>query len=250
MDGDPAFGAGAADVVDVDALLLRLAQRRLRGVVPLRPAETPALTQLHGFVGRGHAEVFGLVGCRGADLLGDDLGDLLGDPAASESLTAVVTVPCFAVAVAATTAATGAPRPRLSQPADGTGSLTEPANRLSGPFADLADRLARAFADLADGFASATANVLNRAAGAFADVLDGTLGPFADVLHRAPSAFADLADRFSGAFADRFERVRDALQHLGVAVERGQHPVDDRGHMIEPRPQQGLSFDSFDVQLH
>src|SRR5829696_412915 len=101
MDRDPAFGAGAVDVLDVDPVLLGLAQRRLGGVVLRRSALTPALAQLSGFVGGREAEVFGLVAGGCADFLSDDLGDLLGDPTAGAALLAVAAV--AGAAVAATT---------------------------------------------------------------------------------------------------------------------------------------------------
>ena len=86
-------------------------------------------------------------------------------------------------------------------------------------------------------------------AGSLADVLDRSLGAFADVFDGAAGALAELADGPAGALADRFEGVGDALQHLRVAVERGQDAVDDRGDVVEPRPQQRLGFDALDVEL-
>jgi len=84
----------------------------------------------------------------------------------------------------------------------------------------------------------------------FADILYGTAGPFANLPDRFVGSLADFADRFAGAFRDRFQRVRDLLQDVWVAVEGGQDPVDDRGHMVEPRPQQGLGFDAFEIEFN
>lgn len=148
MDGDAAFGAAPFDVVDVDPGVFRLAQRRRRRMVLLGPPLPPPLAQLHRLVRRRHAEVFGLVGRRRADFLGDDLGDLFGDPAAGGFLAAVAFA---ATAVAAASAGAA----QLSEATERAGSLTKTADRLPSAFAETADGLTGAFADLADGSAGA-----------------------------------------------------------------------------------------------
>ena len=85
--------------------------------------------------------------------------------------------------------------------------------------------------------------------GPLADVFDGAAGAFADVLDRLAGTLADLADAFAGALAHLLERLADAFEQLRVAIERGQDAIDDRGHVVEAGPQQGLRFDAFDVQL-
>ncbi len=95
-----------------------------------------------------------------------------------------------------------------------------------GALADLRRRPARrpgrpgrrawlgALADLADALAGALADVLHGALRALADVLDGLAG-LAQHVCRAPPPTSSTA-------------LPDALQQLGVAVERGQHAREDR----------------------
>ena len=52
------------------------------------------------------------------------------------------------------------------------------------------------------------------------------------------------------ARADLLERLPDALEHLRVTIERGQHAVDDRCDVVKTRAQQRLSLDALDLQLH
>ena len=104
-------------------------------------------------------------------------------------------------------------------------------------------------ADLINGTAGALADVLHGATSALADVLDRPLGAFSNILDGVARASSDLADALAGPCADLFERLPDALEQLRIAIERGQHAVDDRGDVVETRSQQRLSLDALDVQL-
>src|SRR3954447_3585338 len=191
MDGDPAFGAGAFDVVDVEPRLPGPAQRRLGGVVFRRPLLPPPLTQLHRLVGSGKPQLFRLVAGGGAHFLGAEFRDLFGDLATGDALAPVAATISAAAAAAASTAG---------------GELAERA--------DLSQRLVGSFAHLADRFAGATADVFDGAAGPFADVFDRPARAFADIFDRSARAFADVLDRSAGPFADVLDRALGALSHV------------------------------------
>jgi hypothetical protein len=138
----------------------------------------------------------------------------------------------------------------LAEPPD---RLTEPANRLvevsdclAHALADISDGLSGAFAKLADGLAGPLADLAHRLARTLPDVLNGAFGAFADVLDR----LASVAERLAGASPDLLDRSTQTLNQLGIAVERRQHPVYDRRHVIEPDLDQRLRLDALDVQLH
>jgi hypothetical protein len=114
-------------------------------------------------------------------------------------------------------------------------ALTYTLQSLAGAFSDLTYGLLSSFADLAGGLTGALANVLHRAFGAFANLIDGLAG---------------LADEITRAFANVFNGVTDPFKQLGVAVERGQHALEDQSDIVEPGLQERLRLDTLDLQLH
>ncbi|HEX3172782.1 MAG TPA: hypothetical protein VHQ43_01015 [Solirubrobacterales bacterium] len=114
-------------------------------------------------------------------------------------------------------------------------ALSDTLERLAGPLTDLADRLAGTFADLARGLPSALPNVLHRPLGSFADLLDRLAG---------------LADEMASTLAYLLGGMADPFEQLRIAIQRGQHSLENQGDVVEPRLQQGLGLDTLDLQLH
>jgi hypothetical protein len=115
------------------------------------------------------------------------------------------------------------------------GALADAAEGLVGSLTDLPDCLAGTFTDLADGLSRALAKVLNRSLGTFANVLD---------------CLTALTDEMASALASLLGRMADPFEQLGIAVERGQYPLEDQGDVVESRLQQSLGLDTLDLQLH
>jgi hypothetical protein len=125
-------------------------------------------------------------------------------------------------------------------------ALSEPCDALLGSLANTLEGLIRSLADLSDSLARPFANLTDRLAGTLADALHRALGSFADIL----DCLASLPDEVPSALACLLGRMSNPFEQLGVAVERGQHPLEDQGDVVEPRLQQGLSLDTLDLQLH
>jgi hypothetical protein len=70
--------------------------------------------------------------------------------------------------------------------------------------------------------------------------------PLADILDR----LAALAEHVPGAATDLLDGLADALKQLRVPVEAEQHPLENRGDVVEPRLDQRLCLDPLNVQLH
>src|SRR5215213_5112477 len=102
-------------------------------------------------------------------------------------------------------------------------SLADAGHTLARALPDLAERLARALTELSHALSGALADVADRLAGALADVLDG--------LARALECVA-------GAAAHVLNGSPDALQELGIPIQRQRHPLEDRADVVEPRLQE------------
>jgi hypothetical protein len=115
------------------------------------------------------------------------------------------------------------------------GALADPAERLVSPLTNLSNCLTCTFAELAGGLSGASANILNRSLSAFANVLD---------------CLAALTDEMASALAGLFSRAANPFEQLGIAVKRGQYPLEDQSDVVEPRLQQSLCLDTLYLQLH
>ncbi len=147
------------------------------------------------------------------------------------------------------------------------GALSHALDSLGGTLADARDSAAGALADLAEGLARALADLGKRLLGALADPAERLVGALADVAERRARALADLRKRLAGALADVLDRIAglveqmaraasdlldglsDALQQLGVAIQREQHPLEDLADVVETRLEQRLRLDALDLQL-
>ncbi len=134
----------------------------------------------------------------------------------------------------------------LAHVSDGLPSaLADISNSLAGALADLADRLASAFPDVADGLARALADLVDCVANSLTDLGKSFARALADVLDR----LTGLADHVTGASADVLDRLTEAMDQLGIAVDRGHHSIDDRRHVVEANLEQRLCLDPLDVDL-
>ena len=170
---DPAPGAAALDIIEVDAELVGNLVGAVGGIVLLGLSMAAALANLlHLFLGAG------------AELLDGQLRRLFG------------------------------PRGVIAR--EQTGYALE---TLAGTLAGLPHGLARVGHHLVEVLGCVTgalADALDRVARTLAHALERVLGALADM----PDRLTGLAERVLGALADVLDRLADALDQVGVAIDR------------------------------
>jgi hypothetical protein len=124
---------------------------------------------------------------------------------------------------------------------------------LTGSLSELTDSLTCALTDplseLADGLTGSLSDLLHGPAGALSDVLDGALCALPNVLDGTAGTLAHILDGTAGTSADLLHCPAQALDQFRVSVQRRQHPVDDRGHVVKLDLEQGLRLDALYVEL-
>jgi len=103
------------------------------------------------------------------------------------------------------------------------GALAEPLDTLLGALAQTLDALLRALADLRDGAARALSSASQRVAG--------------------------IGQQVARPATHSAECLTEAREQLRVAVERGEHPLEDRRDVCQARLQEHLRPDALDVEL-
>ncbi|MFE6174697.1 hypothetical protein [Streptomyces sp. NPDC056464] len=131
------------------------------------------------------------------------------------------------------------------------------AHVLNGPPGSLTDTLrdgAGAPAHILDGRAGTLPHVLYGSSGALTDVPDGGSRTLPDLLDGPSGTRTHLPHGLTGSAADILhggpDSTRQLVQDLRVAVERGEHSVDDLCDVMETYLELGLGLNARDAEMH
>ncbi|WP_327180887.1 hypothetical protein [Streptomyces sp. NBC_01334] len=155
---------------------------------------------------------------------------------------------------------------RLAGASHGPARLTaDILHRAPGTTAHVLNGPPRSLPDILRHGADAPAHVLDSSPGALPHVLNGPPGSLTDILYGGSGAPADLLDGpsgtrtqlphcLTGSAADILhsgpDSTRQLVQDLRVAVESGEHSVDDLRDVVETHLELGLCLDTRDAQVH
>jgi hypothetical protein len=126
------------------------------------------------------------------------------------------------------------------------GALTKPFDPSLGALADSLDSSLGALAESLDSSLGAASDSRDSLPGPLAYIRDRGLGPLSCALDYVPR----ICEQVVRATAHISQCLADALQQLGITVERGQDAPEDPGDVMQPHLHQRLGLDASYVELH
>jgi hypothetical protein len=125
-------------------------------------------------------------------------------------------------------------------------ALPDALDALLGALPKSLDALLGALPEPLDALLRALPNALDAPSGALAEILNGALAALPDALER----IAGVGQEIVRAATDVAKGLADALEELGVAIERGEDAAEDLRDVPQARLEECLRLDALDVELH